>query len=124
MLKVFRDNLKNLAWILWAIIALFVLALAVEFGGNVRQANQAQGVAATVGSERVTTAEFQRAYQNQYNRFHQMYGDQFTPELAKQMRLPLQALATVIGTKILLGEARRLGLTFSAAELRDQTLAR
>ena len=26
MLKVFRDNLKNLAWILWVIIALFVLA--------------------------------------------------------------------------------------------------
>ena len=122
MLKVFRDNLKNLAWILWAIIALFVLALAVEFGGNVRQANQGQNVAATVGSERVTTAEFQRAYQNQYNRFHQMYGDQFTPELAKQMRLPLQALDTVIGTKILLGEARRLGLTVSDAELRDQIL--
>src|SRR5947199_3922569 len=51
-----------------------------------------------------------------------MYGDQFTPELAKQMRLPLQALDTVIGTKILLGEARRLGLTVSDAELRDQIL--
>ena len=122
MLKVFRDNLKNLAWILWAIIALFVLALAVEFGGNVRQANQGQNVAATVGSERVTTTEFQRAYQNQYNRFHQMYGDQFTPELAKQMRLPLQALDQLIGQKILLAEARRLGLTVSDAELRDQIL--
>src|SRR5947209_3823928 len=122
MLKVFRDNLKNLAWILWAIIALFVLALAVEFGGNVRQANQGQNVAATVGSERVTATEFQRAYQSQYNRFHQMYGDQFTPELAKQMRLPLQALDQLIGQKILLAEARRLGLTVSDAELRDQIL--
>ncbi|MBW8878277.1 MAG: peptidylprolyl isomerase [Acidobacteria bacterium] len=122
MLKVFRDNLKNLAWILWAIIALFVLALAVEFGGNVRQASQGQGVAATVGSERVTTLEFQRAYKNLDNRFRQVYGEQFTPEMAKQMRLPLQALDQVIGTKILLGEARRLGLTVSDAEVRDQIL--
>src|SRR5436853_4242620 len=122
MLKVFRDNLKNLAWILWAIIALFVLALAVEFGGNVRQANQGQGVAATVGSERVTTLEFQRAYKNLDNRFRQVYGEQFTPEMAKQMRLPLQALDQVIGQKILLGEARRLGLTVSDAEVRDQIL--
>src|SRR5436853_1834157 len=122
MLKVFRDNLKNLAWILWAIIALFVLALAVEFGGNVRQANQGQGVAATVGSERVTTLEFQRAYKNLDNRFRQVYGEQFTPEMAKQMKLPLRALDQVIGQKILLGEARRLGLTVSDAELRDRIL--
>jgi peptidyl-prolyl cis-trans isomerase D len=120
MLKVFRDNLKNLAWILWVIIALFVLALAVEFGGNVRQA--AQNVAATVGSEQVTTQEFQRAYKNLDTRLRQVYGDQLTPEMAKQMKLPLRALDQVISQKILLGEARRLGLTVTNAEVRDQIL--
>jgi peptidyl-prolyl cis-trans isomerase D len=121
MLKVFRDNLKNLAWILWVIIALFVLALAVEFGGNVRQA--AQGVAATVGGDQVTTQEFQRAYKNLDTRLRQVYGDQLTPEMAKQMRLPLRALDQVISQKILLAEARRLGLSVSDAEVRDQILA-
>jgi peptidyl-prolyl cis-trans isomerase D len=121
MLKVFRDNLKNLAWILWVIIALFVLALAVEFGGNVRQA--AQGVAATVGGEQVSTLEFQRAYKNLDTRLRQVYGDQLTPEMAKQMRLPLRALDQVISQKILLAEARRLGLSVSDAEVRDQILA-
>jgi peptidyl-prolyl cis-trans isomerase D len=121
MLKVFRDNLKNLAWILWVIIALFVLALAVEFGGNVRQATQ--NVAATVGSDQVTTVEFQRAYKNLDTRLRQVYGDQLTPEMAKQMRLPLRALDQVISQKILLAEARRLGLAVSDKEVRDQILA-
>ena len=40
MLKVFRDNLKNLAWILWVIIALFVLALAADFGASNRGTRQ------------------------------------------------------------------------------------
>jgi peptidyl-prolyl cis-trans isomerase D len=122
MLKVFRDNLKNLAWILWVIIALFVLALAVEFGGNVRNAQQGGTVAATVGSERVTMPEFQRAYQNLDGLYRQIYGDQLTPEMAKQMKLPLRALDQVIGQKILLAEARRLGLTVSDAELQNRIL--
>jgi peptidyl-prolyl cis-trans isomerase D len=121
MLKVFRDNLKNLAWILWLIIAIFVLALAVEFGGNVRQA--AQGVAATVGSDQVTMLEYQHAYKAQATRLRQIYGDQLTPELEKQMRLPLQVIDGVINNKILLAEARRLGLTVTDAEVRDQILS-
>jgi hypothetical protein len=33
MLKVFRDNLKRLVWILWVVIAAFVLLVFVDFGG-------------------------------------------------------------------------------------------
>jgi len=122
MLKMFRDNIKGLSWILWVIIALFVLGLALEFGGNVRSAQPGGNVAATVGSEKVTMAEFQRAYQNLDGIYRQIYGDQLTPEMAKQMKLPLRALDQAINEKILLAEARRLGLTVSDAELRDRIL--
>lgn len=121
MLKVFRDNLKNLAWILWVIIALFVLALAADFGASVRgRGNTA--AAATVGSDTVSIAEYQRTYQNVVNFYRQIYGDQLTPELEKQMRLPLQALDEAVKEKILLAEARRLGLKVTDAELRDRIL--
>ena len=122
MLKVFRDNLKSLAWILWVIIAIFVLGLALEFGGNLRSAQPGGNVAATVGSEKVTMAEFQRAYQNLDGIYRQIYGDQLTPEMAKQMKLPLRALDQAINQKILLAEARRLGLSISDVELRDRIL--
>ena len=121
MLKVFRDNLKNLAWILWVIIALFVLALAVEFGGNVRS-QSATMIAAKVGKDTVSRAEFQRAYRNLANVYRQIYGDQLTPEMEKQMRLPLQAVDRAINQKILLAEARRLGLTVSDSEVQDRIL--
>ena len=111
MLKVFRDNLKNLAWILWVIIALFVLALAVEFGGNVRQTNQGQGVAATVGGEQVTTLEFQRAYKNLDTRLRQVYGEQLTPEMAKQMKRTEEAVRSrAYRLKIVVAKSRKLRL--------------
>lgn len=121
MLKVFRDNLKNLAWILWVIIALFVLALAADFGSGMGGSG-GKATAATVGSETVSREEFQRAYQNLSNLYRQVYGDQLTPELEKQMRLPLQALDRAINQKILKVEARRLGLAVTDAEVRERIL--
>jgi peptidyl-prolyl cis-trans isomerase D len=119
MLKVFRDNLKSLAWILWVIIALFVLAIAADFGASTRgRGNEA--TAATVGGDKVSVSEVQRAHQNLTNMYRQVYGDQFPPELEKQMYV--QALSQAVNQKILLGEARRLGLVVSDAELRDQIL--
>ena len=34
MLKVLRDNVKYLSWILWVVIALFILAIFVDFGAG------------------------------------------------------------------------------------------
>jgi peptidyl-prolyl cis-trans isomerase D len=121
MLKVFRDNLKNLAWILWVIIILFVLALAADFGASVRGGGN-KATAAKVGGESVSLAEFQNEYRQLQNLYRQVYGDQLTPEMEKQMRLPLQALDRAVNQKILMGEARRLGLTVTDAELRDRIL--
>jgi peptidyl-prolyl cis-trans isomerase D len=121
MLKVFRDNLKNLAWILWGIIIIFILGLAVQFGGNIRGAGNT-GTAATVGGEAVSMAEFQSEYRQMQSLYRQIYGDQLTPEMEKQMRLPLQALDRAVNQKILMGEARRLGLTVTDTELRDRIL--
>ena len=66
--------------------------------------------------------EFQREYRQIENLYRQIYGDQLTPEVEKQMRLPIQALDRAVNQKILLGEARRLGLRVTDAELRDRIL--
>jgi peptidyl-prolyl cis-trans isomerase D len=120
MLKVFRDNLKNLAWILWVIIALFVLALAADFGASSRGRGNMTSVA-QVGGESVSQQEFQRAYKNMTNFYRQIYGDQFTPEVEKQMYR--QALSQTVVQKILLAEARKQGLRVTDAELRDRILS-
>jgi peptidyl-prolyl cis-trans isomerase D len=122
MLKVFRDNLKNLAWVLWVVIAVFVITLAADFGSGGMGDGGGQPVAATVGDETVSMEEFQRNYQQLAGLYRQVYGEQLTPELEKQMRLPMQALERAVNQKILLAEARRLGLRVSDEELRQRIL--
>jgi peptidyl-prolyl cis-trans isomerase D len=121
MLKVFRDNLKNLAWILWVIIALFVLALAADFGSRTAGGRGSETSVARVGGETVSRQEFQRAYQNMTNIYRQIYGDQLSPDIEKQMYR--QTLTQTVVQKIQTLEARKLGLTVSDAELRDQILS-
>jgi peptidyl-prolyl cis-trans isomerase D len=121
MLKVLRENVKYLSWILWVIIGLFVLFVFVDFGTGVRDRG-AVTWAAKVGSDTVSQAEFQRSFQLMESRLRQMYGDQYSPEVAKQMQVPLQALNQAVSDKILLREARRIGLRVGDDEVSDEIL--
>lgn len=122
MLKVFRDNLKHLSWILWAVILVFVLLVFVDFGGAVSGFSNPTSAAVTVGDQKVTYGEFQRAHRQLDERFRQAYGDQYSPELARQLGLDRQALESLVSDKVLLHEARRLGLRVTDEELREALL--
>ena len=123
MLKVFRDNLKYLSWILWVVIALFVLFVFVDFGSGLGgQPGAAKSVAARVGDRVVTVEDFQREYRQLDQMYRQLYGEQFTPELADRMRLPLQALERAVTSQILLAEGERLGIDVTDAEVRERIL--
>jgi peptidyl-prolyl cis-trans isomerase D len=123
MLKVFRDNLKHLKWVLVFVVLVFVFFVWADFGTGI--GNQGGGgpqVAATVGDQEVTLNEFERHYRQLEAFYGQVYGDRLTPEMARQMGLPLQALNQAVSQKILLSEARRMGLTVTDEELRDRIL--
>ncbi len=119
MLKVFRDNLKNLAPVLWVVIAVFVLLMFAYPDGN--PATSAS-VAATVNGKDISYNEYQQAYRNLEDRFKQVYGDSYTPELARQIGLPMQALNSLVAQRILLEEAEKLGLQATDAEVRNAIL--
>ncbi len=123
MLKIFRNNLKYLSWILWGFIGIFVLYIFADFGGGLSGMGQGRTFAAKVGDQTVSLVEFKTANQALENQYRQMYGERFTPEAAKQMRLPIMALDRVIAQKILLGEAKQMGLATSDAELRQAILS-
>ena len=122
MLKVFRENIKYLSWILWAVILVFVLFVFVDFGRVVPGEGGAQA-AATVGSQAITYNEYERAYRNLEARLRQLYGDQLTPEVIEQLGIERQALEQLIGQKVLAAEARRLGLATTDDELRKTILS-
>ncbi|HEV8632507.1 MAG TPA: SurA N-terminal domain-containing protein, partial [Thermoanaerobaculia bacterium] len=120
MLQVLRDSMKYLAWILWVVIAIFVLFVFVDFGRSSRYGGNGEQpqTAATVGNQAISYREYEHAYRNLEERYRQQLGQQFTPEMAQQMRLPMQALNQLVLRKILLREAARLDLQVSDAELR------
>jgi peptidyl-prolyl cis-trans isomerase D len=123
MLKVLRDNLKYLSWILWLVVALFIFSIWSGFGSGVGQrGGVGQNVAANVGGQKVTIEEFERNYKRLEGLYRQIYGEQFTAEAARQMGLPLQALNQAVSQKILLAEARRMGLAATDEEVRDRVL--
>jgi peptidyl-prolyl cis-trans isomerase D len=124
MLKIFRDNLKYLSWILWTFVAIFILYIFADFGGGISNTGgRGSGYAARVGDQTVSMAEFKSENQALESQYRQMYGERFTPEFAKQMKLPVVALDRIIGKKILLVEADKMGLGTSDAELRQAILA-
>ncbi len=123
MLKVLRDNVKYLSWILWVIIALFVLFIFADFGAGLGGNNRdTMTWAAKVGSATVSRIEYQHAYQTLDNQYRRQLGEQYSTEIAKQLRLPLRALDKAITDKIMLREAERIGLRVTDAEVRDAVL--
>ena len=123
MLKVFRDNLKYLSWVLWLVIVVFVLFVFVDFGATVpRGTSIPTDSAATVGDIDITFGEFERSYRQMEDVYRQAMGDQFNREMAQQMGLPMQVLDSLVADKILLQEADRMGLRVTDEEVRQAIL--
>ncbi len=121
MLKALRDNLKYLSWVLWIIIAAFVAAIFFDFG-RVTGVGAPKDAAATVGGETITFAEYEQQYRSLERRYRDMFGDQFSSQLAQQLNLNRQAIEALINRKVLALEAHRLGLSVSDAEVRQAIL--
>ncbi len=119
MLKVLRDNLKYLSWILWVVILIFIAFVFVDFGGGLSQGSGARASAATVGTDKISYADFERQYRQLEGQYRQAFGENFTPEIAQQLRLPLQALDRLVDQRLLLNEAADRGLVASDKEVQE-----
>lgn len=117
-LKWLRDQIKFLAPVLWIIVAAFIITIFFDFGTVDLRQSSGQ-VAATVGSERITLGEFQSEYRALESRYQQTFGQQWTPEMARQLNIPKQALDQLIDRRILLMEAESIGLMATDEEVRD-----
>lgn len=113
MLKVFRDNLKYFSWVLWIVIAAFILFYIPDF-----MTPGAPTFAVSVWDEEITFSELQSTNRNLEEQLRQTYGEDLPQDMAERL-----ALNQLINNKILLREARRMGLTVSDGELSREILA-
>lgn len=122
MLKTFRENFKHLKWVLWLVIAVFVVFVFVDWGMGSAQGGGGADFAATVGDSRISEAEFRREYVQMEDRYRQMYGQAFSPELARAMNLASQVLNSLVDRRLLKAEAERLGLSVTDEEVTARIL--
>jgi len=119
MLSTLRKNAGS-----WAIkFILGFIALTFVSWGAYTYHEREQEVAATVGSERISMADLGEAVAGLEKSYRDVYGNAFTPELAKALDLKRQALDSLIQRTLLLAEAKKMGIVARKAEVQREIAA-
>jgi peptidyl-prolyl cis-trans isomerase D len=125
MLKSMRESFHHLKWILLAVVAAFIIGFVyvdMGLGGANQRQSQGQSYAARVNGDTITFAEYNRALYFAEERYRQMYGEQFTPQLEQQMGIPRQVLESLVDQRLMLQQAAKLHLTATPEEVQKKIL--
>jgi peptidyl-prolyl cis-trans isomerase D len=121
-LKWLRDNLRHLKFILWGVVAVFVLLVFVDWGAGGSGGPGGKGdTALRIGGTVITRNEFlgqMRRFEQQYS---QQFGDRWN-EIRDQINLFDETVAYFTNRTLLLEEADQTGVHVSDQELRDDIL--
>jgi len=120
-LKLLRDNLRHLKFILWGVVIVFVLLVFVDWGAGRSGGVGGADVAIRVGDREITQDEFLRQMRQQDDMFKQRFGEQWD-QLRAQVNLAEQTAATLIQRELMLEEADDMGLDVSDRELQERIL--
>ncbi|MEM9290420.1 MAG: peptidyl-prolyl cis-trans isomerase [Acidobacteriota bacterium] len=121
MLKILRENLKSLSWILWIVIVVFVLLVFAEVDAFAPQQSGGRNApAAWAGDLKVTFGELEQAYRAAERRAREQRQGEFTSEMSDLLRA--QSLQQLMDQKIVLAEAKNIGLSVSDREVRKAIL--
>ena len=121
MLDFFRRQRSRLKWIWVVLIFIFSVTLVTLYipVSELGHVHVFSGEIAEVGSETVTAEEFQTAYTAYVG---QVAAD-LTPEMLAAFQYDRQLVEALIGQRIMIAEAKRLGLEVTEAELRQAILS-
>lgn len=112
-----RDRFKHLRWVLWVVIAAFVVFFGADFTGL--GSVDPNRTAAWIGDEEIPTEDVRSRYRQLEDQYRQIFGNRFTAEMAQQMNLSTQALQGVVQQRVMLREAKDLGLVATDREVQE-----
>jgi peptidyl-prolyl cis-trans isomerase D len=120
-LKWLRDNLRHLKFILWGVVAVFVLLVFVDWGAGRAGGGGGGSAAVRVGNRTVSESEFLDEMRRLDQRFSQIYGEQWN-QLRDQIDLARQTANFFIDRELQINEAKKVGLTITREELQEAIL--
>jgi len=123
-LKWLRDQFKHLKIILWAVVAVFILLVFVDWGAGRSGSRGGSGsFAVRVDNTGLSQQEFLRRLGNMDDQYRSRFGEQWE-ELKKQVNLPSQVVNQFVQSELLAKEARRVGIVVTDEEINQTVHAR
>ncbi|HEX2667604.1 MAG TPA: SurA N-terminal domain-containing protein [Gammaproteobacteria bacterium] len=116
VIQALRDNIPK--WITGLILGLLVVPFAL-WGINSYFTASADNSAAVVNGDEITPSDYQRAYQGQYARLEQYYGEAFRPEMIDEKMLRQQVLDSLVNETLLNQQVAKDHYTVGDAQLVD-----
>jgi peptidyl-prolyl cis-trans isomerase D len=107
---------KKRSWIITILLGLIIVVFIAFYGGS-QQPTGVTSHVAEVNGESISQREFIVHYQRTVERYREMFKGSFTPELLKNLNIKQSLLEEMIEARLVLQEARRLGLSATDEEL-------
>jgi parvulin-like peptidyl-prolyl isomerase len=112
-----RGYTKALSVTLWLVIFAFIGTTFLVWGFRSTSGPGRADTIAAVDGEQIPYADYQEVYQRQYRQYQEKLGDKFDEKILEQLNLKQQVVEGMIGRRLLLHEAKRLGIVISSDEL-------
>jgi len=120
-LKLMRDNLKHLKFILWGVVLIFILLVFVDWGSG-RAGKSSNGSAVTVGKHQVSEQDFLKQVKNLQENYKRQLGDNWD-RFKDKINLGQQAANQIIQRQLMMNLAEKSGIVVSGDELREEILS-
>jgi peptidyl-prolyl cis-trans isomerase D len=118
MMRFIRNNAVFVLIVVIFIVAVFIGTIFLVWGrGSMSTGKSERSVAAWIGTDEVPYAEFVRAHDSRLEFYRRFYPGISATDLEKRFHVKKGALDAAIGRRLLLDEARRMGLAVSDEEI-------
>ena len=110
MLNVMRDNLRHLKWVLVVVALAMLMYLGSYFDPRQRSGAVSSDWAAKVDGHTIPTQEFLQVARTQDDYYRRLLGQQYE-SMKKTLKLGTQSIQSLIDRRLVLAEARAMGLS-------------
>jgi peptidyl-prolyl cis-trans isomerase D len=117
MLDFLRKRKRN--WAILFLLVLIIIVFVAFYGGN-KMGDRATSDIATINGEPISQREFAIEYQRSLERYREMLKGQLTEEMIKGLNLKGNIIEGLVQKKLVLQEARSLGLLASDDDVANQ----
>ena len=107
---------RKRSWIITFLLGLIIVVFVAFYGGTNFQDPVVLHIG-TVNGEIITQREFAQRYQREVNRYRELFKGSLTPEMLKNLNLEAMLIEDLVNKKLVLQEARKLGITITDDEL-------